>query len=66
MQLLRLAGVPAFDFAGIYWNYGATFARMALEHYNGSADRKKPLAANREILRAAAGFPRTASCSEGA
>ncbi|KOF09815.1 hypothetical protein AC739_12890 [Planococcus glaciei] len=31
---------PAFDFAGIYWNYGATFARMALDHYNGSADRK--------------------------
>ncbi|WP_280513357.1 aminoglycoside phosphotransferase family protein [Planococcus glaciei] len=33
-------GDPAFDFAGIYWNYGATFTRMALDHCNGSADRK--------------------------
>ncbi|MBZ5201892.1 aminoglycoside phosphotransferase family protein [Planomicrobium chinense] len=33
-------GDPAFDFAGIYWDYGPTFTQMVLEHYNGSADKE--------------------------
>ncbi|WP_304458593.1 aminoglycoside phosphotransferase family protein [Alicyclobacillus sendaiensis] len=56
-------GDPAYDFAGLYWDYGPAFVQNVLDHYAaGQGKRDVHAFRARVVSRPAGRAPRTPSC----